>query len=113
MEKQLGRIAELYNIAIEQGDTRWHRGKGLLNKILPDYWYETNFQYRDLKINIWEWRHGLALNDFLDSITIYFKNRKVYQAQVHRFDASLRIANFISKRNDWIEAIDKTIQEYI
>lgn len=111
LQDVVNKAAKLYSTAIETGETTWHKGEGILKKVLPDYWFETKFNSGDIQATIWEWRHDLAADPYLNSITIKFKDRKVYQANVSRYDTNRQRIQTLSMNTDWLDAINIILKE--
>jgi hypothetical protein len=109
----IGKVADFYGVVKEIGDTVNVPCKNFLNRILSaNAWYRTDFNQGSLSVKILEWRNLLALDNFLDSITINFDGRKVYQAEVHRDYVNEQRVKVFSKKSDWFGVVENILEEY-
>ena len=107
-ERTLNKIARmvtpLYIGTVETGRITRLPPTSFLDKILgSNMWYESTLVTNSgLSSKVLEWRHGLAVDDFLNTINISYRGEKVYSANVYRTDVGQHINQEIKIDLTWL-----------
>lgn len=102
-------IGSLYKLSKQLGTTTKDK-KGIFGMF--DHWYTTNYRHGKLQVRIHEWCNGMAVDDWLDRMTIWYDGKLVMDSHVHRDNAAFHQIMVSSNDPKWMECCLTLINEY-